>query len=258
MHFHHLLCALAAIATTLTSATQIFSNHGTTSGWDDSYIDAGCGGTIDQVSNIVKEGNTALKFTHTHNPSYTGLYHAETHAFGGYQKGQTRFYGFWFRLSDSWEFTPNQGFNIAQFIANFPNTCDVWMPSTMVWLRGSELWTRRKHGSLCPASTAQLTDNYQATGVTVTAGAWHKIVMQMKWESDNTGFIKMWYNGVKVVEEFNVSTTIQENGNFQFRVGLYANGWSGGNYAGNQPFRQIWFDEIAFGTTFADADPDQW
>ena len=56
-------------------ATQVFGNHGTTSGWDDSYIDAGCGGTVQQFTNVVKEGGTALKMTHTHNPSYNGLYH---------------------------------------------------------------------------------------------------------------------------------------------------------------------------------------
>jgi hypothetical protein len=114
------------------------------------------------------------------------------------------------------------------------------------------LWTRRKHGSLCPTS-AQQTSSHQATGVTVTAGVWHKIVLQLRWESANNGYIKMWYDGNKVVEERGKPTTIAENGDFQFRFGLCANGWSNGNYAGNQPFRQIWFDEIALGTEFADA-----
>lgn len=258
MHLPHLLLsALAAFSPV--HATQLFSNHGTTSGWSDSYIDPGCGGTVAQVTNVVKEGSTALKMTHTYNPSYSGLYHAEVHANSGYTgKGQTRFYGFWFRLSETWEFTSDQSFNIAQFISNFPGTCDVWMPSTMIWLNGNQLWTRRKFGSLCPTS-AQQTQGHQATGVTVTAGVWHKIVMQARWEDNNNGYLKMWYDGVKVVEELGKPTTIAENGDFQFRVGLYANGWSNGGYkSGSQTFRQIWFDEIAFGTDFADADPDQW
>lgn len=261
MHFQYLLSALAALTfSPIAHATQVFSNHGTTTGWTAMYIDSGCGGTVDEVTNVVKEGTAALKMTHTHNPSYSGLYHAEVHATGGYSgKGQTRFYGFWFRLSETWEFTPNQGFNIAQFIANFPGTCDEWMPSTMIWLNGNQLWTRRKYGALCPQSSAQHTQNYQAAGVTVTAGVWHKIVMQVRWESNSNGYIKMWYDGVKVVEDYDKATTIAENGDFQFRVGLYANGWSNGGFvAGSQAFRQIWFDEIAFGTEFADADPDQW
>jgi len=72
------------------------------------------------------------------------------------------------------------------------------------------------------------------------------------------GHFKLWYNRDIAVNQTGVPTTIQENGAFQFRVGLYVKGWSNGNYAGNQPFRQIWFDEIGFRTTFADADPDQW
>lgn len=257
MHFQRIfLSALAAASPAIVHATQLFGNHGTISGWSESYIDAGCGGTIDQVTNVVKEGSTALKFTHTHNPNYHGLYHSEVHAYNGYSKGQTRFYGFWFRLSENWEFTPNEGYNIAQFIANFPGTCDEWMPSTMVWINGNQLWTRRKHGSVCPSSSQQI-ENIN-TGATVTAGVWHKIVIQARWESDNNGYFKLWYDGQQVVNQPNVPTTIQEDAAFQFRVGLYANGWSNGNYKGNQPFRQIWFDEIGFGTTFADADPDQW
>ena len=148
--------------------------------------------------------------------------------------------------------TPNQSFNSAQFIANFPGTCDVCIPSTMIWLNGNQMWTRRMHGSLCPTS-AQQTSSHQATGVTVTAGIWPKIVLQVRWESNNNGYIKMWYDGNKVVEELGKPITIAEKGDFQFRVGLYANDWSNGNYAGNQPFRQIWVDEIAFGTEFAGA-----
>jgi len=258
MHLPRFFLSFSALAA-LSTSTQLFQNHGTTAGWSDSYIDPGSGGTVEEVTNIVREGSTALKMTHTHNPSYNGLYHAEVHANNGYTgKGQTRFYGFWFRLSESWEFTPGQSFNIAQFIANFPGTCDVWMPSTMVWLDGNQLWTRRKYGSLCPRETNQHTANTKATGVTVTAGVWHKIVIQARWESNANGYLKMWYDGAKVVEELGKATTIAEDGAFQFRVGLYANGWSDGNYKGNQPFRQIWFDEIAFGTEFKDADPDQW
>ncbi|KAK5660202.1 hypothetical protein OQA88_13673 [Cercophora sp. LCS_1] len=251
-----LLSAMAGLLPSFIHATQLFRNSGTIEGWSSSYIDKGCGGTINQSSNIFKTGPSALKMTHTHNPSYTGLYHAEVHAADGYRsKGQTRFYGFWFRLSETWEFTPGQTFNIAQFIANFPGTCDEWMPSTMVWIQGNQLWTRRKHGSLCPRKEKQQTKEIN-TNRTVTAGRWHRIVMGVKWASDNTGYLKLWFDEEKepAVKEENVPTTIQEDGRFQFRVGLYANGWSEGRYKGGQPFRQIWFDEIGMGTDFEDAE----
>lgn len=52
---------------------------------------------------------------------------------------------------------------------------------------------------------------------------------------------------------------VADDRSFQFRVGLYANGWhDSGFMQGSQGTRSIWFDEIAAGTTFADADPAQW
>jgi hypothetical protein len=97
---------------------------------------------------------------------------------------------------------------------------------------------------------------------TVTAGVWHKVEIQASWKTDGTGFYKIWYDGNKVLQEYNIDTTISDNINrpFQFRVGLYANGWHDDNHHmfGSQGTRQVWYDEIAAGTTFADADPGQW
>ncbi|KAJ7624390.1 hypothetical protein FB45DRAFT_991525 [Roridomyces roridus] len=85
-----------------------------------------------------------------------------------------------------------------------------------------------------------------------TGEKWHKVVIQANWHRDETGFYKLWFDGVKVVERFNISTT------FQLHVGLYANGWHDDKQMkGTQPFRQVWYDQIGHGTTFADADPDQ-
>ncbi|KAK0627392.1 polysaccharide lyase [Immersiella caudata] len=233
------------------SATQLFTNHGTTSGWSKSHIEHN--GTISQVTKPVKSGRTALKMTQTYDPSYTGLYHAEVHAYNGYSHGDERAYGFWFRLPKDWEFTPGQTFNIAQFIANFPGMCDEWMPSTMIWISERTLWTRRKTGALCP-STAQKTTNIN-TQRNVTAGVWHQVVVQARWTPDDSGFLRVWYDGERVVNEEGVPTTVAEDRPFQFRVGLYANSWNKG-YKGNQPFRQVWFDEIAFGTELEDAHLD--
>lgn len=95
--------------------------------------------------------------------------------------------------------------------------------------------------------------------MTVTPGVWHKVEIQANWQSDNTGFLKLWYDGTKVLEEFNVATSVTDGREFQFRVGLYANGWHDDKQMkGTQGTRQVWFDEIGLGTEFKDADPDQW
>ncbi|KAJ5757356.1 uncharacterized protein N7511_006050 [Penicillium nucicola] len=252
--FGKLPSAALVLALSLTSqATQIFSNTGTTSGWDATNQEHS--GTVQQVTNVFYEGPTALKMTQVYDSSYTGRYHSEVVKNNVYKRGDTGFYGFTFRLQESWQFSPAQSYNIAQFIADFTDTgCDDWMPSSMVWLVGDQLYTRVKQGTIC-AQKIQTFSNL----ATVTAGAWHKVEIQSSWKSDGTGYYKLWFDGVKVLEEYNIATTIADDRAFQFRVGLYANGWhDDGGMKGTQGTRQVWYDEIAAGSTFADADPDQW
>ncbi|RKG75444.1 polysaccharide lyase [Corallococcus terminator] len=233
-------------------AAEIFRNTGTLSGWN--AINREHNGTVNEVTNVTYEGPTALKVTQIYDPSYNGRYHSEVVKHNVYRRGDTGFYGFAFRLQADWQFQP-QSYNIAQFIADFSNTgCDDYMPSTMVWLSGNQLFTRVKQGSVCNQKTVTF-----GNLATVTAGEWHKVIIQAKWASDGTGFFKLWFDGTKVLEQYNLSTTVSDDRYFQFRVGLYANGWYDNGYMqGSQGNRSIWFDEIAAGTTFADADPSQW
>lgn len=241
---------------TTAQATQLFKNTGTLSGWD--FINREHHGTVEQVTNVVYKGSTALKMTQIHDPSYTGRYHAEVFHDNAYKRGQTGFYGFAFRLQQDWQFSPPQGYNIAQFIADFGDlhsSCDDWMPSSMVWLVGNKLYSRVKFGS-------SICDQHITTFpnlATVSAGVWHKIVIQADWQSDGTGYYKLWFDGVKVLEKYNIRTTINDARYFQFHAGIYANGWhDDGKMLGTQGTRQIWYDQIAVGTTFADVDPSQW
>ncbi|KAJ7727508.1 polysaccharide lyase-domain-containing protein [Mycena olivaceomarginata] len=140
-------------------------------------------------------------------------YHSEVRHSQGYHRGEQGFYGFAFRLQ--------QG---LAFIADFTDShCDDWMPSSMVWIIGDQLATRVKTGSVCHQDDPNEFKNL----ATVSAGNWHKVVIQASWQNDNTGFYKLWFDGVKGMK-------------------------------GTQPFRQVWYDQIGMGTTFANADPDQW
>lgn len=234
-------------------ATQIFRNTGTTSGWDSTNQEHS--GSVQEVSNVVYKGSTALKMIQIYDPSWTGRYHSEVVKNNVYKRGDTGFYGFAFRLQENWQFSPAQSYNIAQFIADFSDTgCDDYMPSSMVWLVGNQLYTRVKQGTIC-AQKIQTFPNL----ATVSAGVWHKIVIQASWKTDGTGYYKMWFDGTKVLEQYNIDTTIADDRAFQFRVGLYANGWyDDKGMKGTQGTRQVWVDQIAAGSTFADADPDQW
>lgn len=241
----------------VSQAERLFYNPGTLDGWD--YVRHEHNGAVEEVTNVVYEGSTALKMSQRYDASYSGRYHSETDHNDGYQRGDTRFYGFMFRLSDTWEFT-SQGYNIAQFIANRPGAgCggDDWMPSSMIWLKGNQLTSRIVSGEYrqpdCSRNIRQL-DNL----ATVSVGIWHKVILQVTWKSDSTGQYKIWFDGEKVHDSQGVATTVNDDEIYQFRVGLYANSWYDDGYMdGSQSFRQVWYDEIAVGTTFADVDPDQ-
>lgn len=250
----HILYALGAVATV--QATQIFSNTGTMSGWD-TYTHENKG-TVQEVTNVAYKGTTALKMTQVYDSSWNGRYHSEAVKYNVYKKGDTGFYGFAFRLQENWQFSPAQTFNLAQFIADFTDLgCEeTYMPSTMIWIEGDQLATRVKHGNVCP-TTQQVTNSFKNLK-TVTAGVWHRIELQVSWKSDSTGYFKMWYDGEKVTETYNIPTNVGDGRPFQFRVGLYANGWHDSGYLGTQPTRQVWYDQIAAGSVFADANPDGW
>ncbi|KAI1393327.1 polysaccharide lyase family 20 protein [Hypoxylon trugodes] len=247
---------LLALGLTAVEATQFWHNTGTKSGWD-AYTHEHKG-TVDEVTDQVYKGSTALRMTQIHDSSYSGRYHSEAVKFNAYKKGDTGFYGFAFRLQDNWQFSPAQGYNLAQFITDFSdlNCGEDYMPSTMVWIDGDQLATRVKYGEVCPTDQQKIKsfDGLKK----VTAGVWHRVEIQASWKSDNTGFFKLWYDGEKVVEAYNLPTNVGDGRPFQFRVGLYANAWHDHGYEGTQGTRQVWYDQIAAGDAFADAAPDKW
>ncbi|KAK2596773.1 hypothetical protein QQS21_006168 [Conoideocrella luteorostrata] len=196
--------------------------------------------------------------TQTYDPNYHGRYHSEVDVNHGYKRGETS-HGFMFRLSEHWSFQ-DQSYNIAQFIANRPGAdCDEddCMPSTMVWVQGNQLQSWIVTGHYRQPNCGRKLDPLPDLD-TISAGKWHKVIIQAKWASDDSGFFKNWLDGKKAGERTNTPTTIDDDSVFQYHVGLYANGWRDGRHMeGSQGFRQIWYDEISMGTEFKDVDPDQ-
>lgn len=110
-------------------ATQTYRNTGLKAQCNSFSIDASSSGTIDDVTNVVYEGTTAIKVTQTYlGTGYTGRYHAECVVNNGYARGETKFYGFAFRLSETWDFSGTQSYNIAQFIADFSDCWSTLIP----------------------------------------------------------------------------------------------------------------------------------
>ncbi|OAA36796.1 glucuronan lyase A [Beauveria brongniartii RCEF 3172] len=251
-----LVSALALASNTV--AERLFHNSGTLQGWD--YVRREHKGTVDSVTNVSYKSGTALKMTQTYDPSYHGRYHAEVDHNDGYSRGDERFYGFMFRVSDNWEFV-SQNLNIAQFIAHRPgsdiNCGDLDMPSTMLWIAGRQLHSRLVQGPYVGGDCRRNFVSLPNLGE-VKPGKWHKVIIQAKWEDNGSGYFKLWFDNAKVVERYNLATTVSGDWRFQFRVGAYMNSWhDSGHMEGSQPFRQIWYDEVAVGTTYKDVDPDQ-
>jgi hypothetical protein len=249
---------VVAVAAALTAAevgaTVIFHNTGTTSGWSQLFQEHN--GTVKQVTSPVYKGSTSLQVTQIYDAGYTGRYHSEAIRNNTYRPGDMGFYGFAFRLPSNWQ-AVSQGYNLSQFIGDFTSSgCDGWMPGTMIWLTNTSLSTRVKSGTAC-AQSIRKWDNFAS----VTPGAWHRVEMQASWQSGSTGYFKVWFDGTKKVEQFNIPTTVADSQNryYQFRVGLYANGWyDQGQMVGTQGTRTVNYDQIGVGTTFADADPNAW
>lgn len=190
--------ATLALFALISQAELLFYNPGTQpANWD--YVRREHQGTVDQINNVVYKGDTALKMTQTYDSNYDGRYHSEVDHNDGYRPGDTRYYGFMFRLSEAWEFSP-QGYNIAQFIADRNGAgCDEddWMPSSMVWIKGDQLTSRIVSGNYrqpdCSREFDQLDDL-----ATVSAGVWHKVIIKATWETDSTGQYTMWFDDEQV------------------------------------------------------------
>jgi hypothetical protein len=256
---------LAAIAVflagaTLSHATAYFHNTGTTSdgggfsNWDGSNLDSNC--SITQSTSVVYKGSTAIKSQTNYNSGYSGRYHAMKSKNNVYHLGDTGFYGFAFYLQSAWDFSGSQQYQLFQFIANYNgSSCgEDWQPSTMVWIQGNQLCTRRNYGSSACNRSVQSYTNLAS----VSAGTWHRIVIQAHWTDDTTGYLKLWFDGSKVLEKYSLPTTINDSRGYRMDVGIYANSWHDQGYCTGSTTRMAWFDQIGTGSTFADADPAQW
>ena len=239
-------------ATSLCQATVYFQNTGTTSGWSGSNLDSGC--SVANSTSVVYRGSTSFK-CRTLWEGASHRYHAMKVYNSGYNLGQMRFYGFAFYLQSAWDFSGSQQYQLFQFIANYSDQgCDDWQPSTMIWISGNQLATRRNYGS---SSCSRSVQSY--TGLaTVSRGVWNRIILQASWKADTTGYLKLWLNGSKVFERYNIATTINSTRTYRMDVGLYSNSWYDQKTVVGSGDRQLWIDNVRIASTYGEADPAQW
>lgn len=87
----------------LTLATRDFVNHGTTDGWNISFIDAKSKGYVKESTTSYYSKSPSLKFYQEYlGTSYTGRYHSEVKYSNGYKRDEDKYYGFAFHLHSDW------------------------------------------------------------------------------------------------------------------------------------------------------------
>ena len=247
----------------------MYHNSGKLQGWDDIFHEHK--GTVEEIT---VGSSSKLKFTQTYDPEYYGRYHSEVERYDAALLGEQGYYGFAFQLDPAWK-TDRHMYTISQFISNFKDiTCNGhhtrnWSPTTMTYIIGHELFTRVRFGDMCIGEQI-----HEFKIGTVKPGAWHTVVLGVKWDNRKNGFFDAYFDGQIVVHQERISTTVLQADNrfFQFRVGLYASSWylpsdlpGNATYhptpklgSGDQQTKVVFHDQIAYAPTYEHADPNQW
>ena len=112
---------IASSVTKRVKLSQTQQNDGRFFGWDAHHHEHL--GTTEDVkfepfNNGVDSDQHCLKFTQTYDPEYRGRYHSEVVLHDATQHGDTKYFGFAFKIAEDWEFM--EGFHspcVAAFYA---------------------------------------------------------------------------------------------------------------------------------------------
>jgi hypothetical protein len=241
-----LLAMLALPATG--GAAVVFENTGTTSGWSTLWHEDQ--GSVTQVMSPAYKGGRALGCRTIHRVAYRGRYHSVARRAGMAKRGQDRYYGFAFYLPSNWQFVA-QNFNIQQFIGNVSG-CSGGQPITMTGLLNRELITRIVTG---PDGCTRTSHNISVVP-SVSPGAWHRVVIRGRWQSNNTGSFQVWYDGSRKINRTNTPTCPAADTAFNLAVGNYSNGWHDDKkMVGTQATRDVFIDHVRVATSYNEAEP---
>lgn len=231
-----LLAALLVLtASSFCYGTVFFQNTGNKEGWPNFPQSPQAKGTISDVTAPAFQGDTAIKFTQTWIPNYTGRYHSEVDFQNTQKTGDDRYYGLAVFLEANWTFA-GDNICIQQWAGDGP-----WM---LMEIRGHNLiMLRHAHGVI---KTLQA----------MPAGQWVRIVTHFR--TSKNGIFEVWVNGVKkmsLADDFSVPATSSE---VRWSAGEYVTGWFGVTKKPSPSFRQLFQDHYRIASTQAEAEPANW
>lgn len=214
------IVAGTALATaTAAHAAAFFFNSGTTSGWD--YIFT-AGKPYNITSSNLRSrlsGYSIRAEVKGGETDFAGRYHSEVIKHGAGRRGLTRWYGESFLIPDysfDGQYTINQFFN--REITKKPNVLLQVRPDNKLNIK--ILWVDSTDP--CPVNgCADITMNY-----TFQRNTWYDLVWNANWQSDSTGFLRIWIrpaNGTwtKILDRTGPNTYPNDS-DIEFHAGAYA------------------------------------
>lgn len=215
-------------------ATVVFQNDGTCENWPNYPQTPQAQGTISDITSPTYVGPTAIKFTQTWIPNYSGRYHSEVVYFNSQQTGDDRYYGLCVYLPANWPYA-NDNISIQQWAGDGP-----WI---IMEVRGSNL-------VVLP----------HVTGITTIApmpvGQWVRIVTRLR--STSNGLFEVWVDGARKISISGDYTPNSASGQVRWSCGEYVTGWTGLTTQPNPSYRELYEDHFRIASSEAEAEPTAW
>jgi hypothetical protein len=229
-----LAAALVLALSSVTHATVYFQNDGACEPWPNYPQVPQAQGTVSDITSPTYLGPTAIKFTQTWIPNYTGRYHSEVTYFNSQQTGDDRYYGLSVFLPSNWVYA-SDNISIQQWAGDGP-----WI---IMEVRGSNL-------VVLP----------HVTGITTIApmpiGQWVRIVARLR--ATSSGLFEVWVNGTKRISISGDYTPNSTSGQVRWSAGEYVTGWTGLTTQPSPSYRELYQDHYRITSTEAEAEPTAW
>lgn len=214
-----------------------------------------CGQRISQSTEVKREGEKSLKMSLVFSDTLTCAdLRTQVIKYPPLQVNQKMWYGFSVYLSSGYPFMYD---GVESFFQFFRNGQDNLPPLTLNYngyYSGSGIKPSGKYmtvvQSLISPDSIYSQSNYTEYHYpldTIPFNQWTDIVMNVKWSSDSTGYIRIWVNGrLRYIR----SGANNYSGNYT-RVGLDKLDWRKRWTVSSTSFRDIYFDEIRIGDSLA-------
>jgi hypothetical protein len=218
-----------------------FENNGTKEGWPNYPQTPEAKGTITDVSTPTYHSTSAIQFTQTFEPGYTGRYHSEVDIEGAQQTNQDRYYGMTFFLPAGWQYATDQ-VNVQQWAGTGP-----WI---ILRIDGPDIIVLFDH----------LPDGFfdePHIFTNVPSGVWVRVVTHIR-SAASGGVWEAWVNGNKVYSHTGNLNAPGNGGAIRWSTGCYVSGWFQKSSPQGPSFRLVYGTHYRVATTYDLAEPANW